>query len=253
MLNFLILSDSNRTKGLWLFDPIGAITQKIVVLKKTYPLKNRLLQFAFALFFLFLSTASNYAQEKDTILNSKNPKIVNPSKPLQNSRTEGDSLGQTKVKPKTVPAYHSPKTSALMSTIIPGLGQVYNKKYWKVPIIYAGLGGLAYSINENQKKYSKYIEAYKFRIDGDSLTIDNYPRYSDDNLNTLQQYYKRFRNLSVIGFTLLYVMNIVDASVDAHMFTFDVGDDLSFHIQPTFLNIANAKNYTTGLSLNITF
>lgn len=209
--------------------------------------------FFFVFIFLFLSTASNYAQEKDTILNSKNPKIVSPSQSLQNGNTERDSLGQTKVKPKTVPAYHSPKTSALMSTIIPGLGQVYNKKYWKVPIIYAGLGGLAYSINENQKKYSKYIEAYKFRIDGDSLTIDNFPRYSDDNLNTLQQYYKRFRNLSVIGFTLLYVMNIVDASVDAHMFTFDVGDDLSFHIQPTFLNIANAKNYTTGLSLNITF
>ncbi|MES2285194.1 MAG: DUF5683 domain-containing protein [Bacteroidota bacterium] len=229
------------------------IAKKVIVLKKTVSLKNRLLQFAFALAFLFLSTASNYAQVKDTILNSKNPKIVNPSKPLQNGKTTEDSLEQAKIKPKAKPAYHSPKTSALMSTIIPGLGQVYNKKYWKVPIIYAGLGGLAYSINENQKKYSKYIEAYKFRIDEDSLTIDNFPRYSDDNLNTLQQYYKRFRNLSVIGFTLLYVMNIVDASVDAHMFTFDVGDDLSFHIQPTFLNIANAKNYTTGLSLNITF
>ncbi len=252
MLNFL-LSYSNRTKGLRLFDTSGVIAKKVIVLKKTVSLKNRLLQFAFALAFLFLSTASNYAQVKDTILNSKNPKIVNPSKPLQNGKTTEDSLEQAKIKPKAKPAYHSPKTSALMSTIIPGLGQVYNKKYWKVPIIYAGLGGLAYSINENQKKYSKYIEAYKFRIDEDSLTIDNFPRYSDDNLNTLQQYYKRFRNLSVIGFTLLYVMNIVDASVDAHMFTFDVGDDLSFHIQPTFLNIANAKNYTTGLSLNITF
>lgn len=209
--------------------------------------------FFFVFIFLFLSPASNFAQVKDTVINSNKSKTVSQSNPLENGYIEGDSLGQTKVKPKTVPAYHSPKTSALMSTIIPGLGQVYNKKYWKVPVIYAGLGGLAYSINENQKKYRKYIDAYKFRIDGDSLTIDNYPRYSDDNLNTLQQYYKRFRNLSVIGFTLLYVMNIVDASVDAHMFTFDVGDDLSFHIQPTFLNIANAKKYTTGLSLNITF
>lgn len=209
--------------------------------------------FFFVFLFLFLSPASNFAQVKDTVINSKKSKTVSQSNPLENGYIEGDSLGQTKVKPKTAPAYHSPKTSALMSAIIPGLGQVYNKKYWKVPVIYAGLGGLAYSINENQKKYRKYIDAYKFRIDGDSLTIDNYPRYSDDNLNTLQQYYKRFRNLSVIGFTLLYVMNIVDASVDAHMFTFDVGDDLSFHIQPTFLNIANSKKYTTGLSLNITF
>ncbi|MES2138353.1 MAG: DUF5683 domain-containing protein [Bacteroidota bacterium] len=211
------------------------------------------LAFLFIFIFLFFSTASNYAQVQDTTLKPKKSIIVPPLPTLQNGKTTEDSLEQAKIKPKAKPAYHSPKTSALMSTIIPGLGQVYNKKYWKVPVIYAGLGGLAYSINQNQKKYSRYIEAYKFRIDGDSLTIDNFPRYSDENLNTLQQYYKRFRNLSVIGFTLIYVMNIVDASVDAHMFTFDVSDDLSFHIQPTLLNIANAKNYTTGLSLNITF
>lgn len=202
--------------------------------------------FIFIFILLFLSTTSNFAQVKDTTLKSKNLKITSTD-------LKADSLKETKPKLQTKPVYHSPKKSALMSTIIPGLGQVYNKKYWKVPIIYAGLIGLGYSINANQSKYISYREAYKYRIDGDSLTIDNYPKYSEENLNTLQQYYHRFRNLSVIGATLLYVMNIVDASVDAHMFTFDVGDDLSFHIQPTFLNIANAKNYTTGLSLNITF
>lgn len=203
--------------------------------------------FIFVVLLLFCS--SGFAQVKDTVLNSKDPKIVRPSDSIKNEAGK-DSLAP---KQKIKPVYHSPKKSALMSAIIPGLGQVYNKKYWKVPIIYAGLGGLAYSINANQKKYSTYVEAYKFRIDGDSATIDNFPRYSDDNLNTLQQYYKRFRNLSVIGAALLYLMNVVDASVDAHMFTFDVGDDLSFHIQPTLLNTANVSHYSTGISLKITF
>ncbi len=202
------------------------LQQQMIFYKKLYPFKNKLFQFAFTFIFLFLSPISNFAQVKDTSLNSK----------LQ-----------------IKPTYHSPKQSALMSTILPGLGQIYNKKYWKVPILYAGLAGLGYAINANQTKYIRYRTAYKYRIDGDPSTIDNYPKYSADNLNTLQQYYQRFRNLSVIGATLLYVMNIVDASVDAHMFTFDVGDDLSFHLLPTLINTTGINQYTTGLSLNIKF
>lgn len=141
-----------------------------------------------------------------------------------------------------------------MSTIIPGLGQVYNKKYWKVPIIYAGIVGLGYAINGNQKKYIQYRNAYKYRIDEDPSTVDDFPKYSDENLNTLQKFYHRYRNLSVIGATLLYVMNIVDANVDAHMFTFDVGDDLSLNIQPALINnYANLNQYTTALSISIKF
>ena len=206
------------------------------------------------IFVLFLLCGSSvFAQVKDTTLNANDPKIARPSDSINNNEAGEDSLTLAKVKQKNKQVYHSPKKSAIMSAILPGMGQVYNKKYWKVPIIYAGMGGLVYSINANQKKYSTYLEAYKFRIDADPSTIDNFPRYTDDNLNTLQQYYKRYRNLSVIGAALLYLMNVIDASVDAHMFTFDVGDDLSFHLQPTLLNTANVKHYTTGLSLKITF
>ena len=149
--------------------------------------------------------------------------------------------------------YHSPKKAALLSSIIPGLGQVYNKKYWKVPLFYLVFAGLAYSINGNQIKYVKYRNAYKYRIDGDPLTVDAFPLYSDDNLNTLQLYYNRYRNLSVIGVTLLYVINILDASVDAHMFTFDVGDDLSLHLNPTLINTSNFNSYISGLSVSLNF
>ena len=197
----------------------------------------------FIFFFFFITT--NIAQVKDTALSPKKLEITNPNK-------HADSLAQIKTQPKTIPAYHSPKRAALMSTIIPGSGQIYNKKYWKVPVIYAGLAGLAYSINFNQTRYIKYRTAFKYRIDDDPLTIADSP-YSNADLDLLQQYYHRYRNLSVIGATLLYVMNIIDASVDAHMFTFDVSDDLSFNIHPALINTANVNHYATGFSLNIKF
>ena len=155
---------------------------------------------------------------------------------------------------KKTNTYHSPKKAAIMSAILPGLGQAYNKKYWKIPIIYAGFAGLAYAINFNQTKYVTYHTAYKYRIDKDSTTIDAFiGQYNDDQLSSLQSYYHRYRDLSVIGATLLYVLNVIDASVDAHMFTFDVSDDLSFNIRPTLINTASVNHYTTGISFNIKF
>ena len=191
--------------------------------------------FFFFLLFLFCTVKSNYAQVRDTTSIS--------SKPIE----QPNSTSTAKVK------VHSPKKAALLSTIIPGSGQVYNKKYWKVPIIYAGLIGLAYSFDFNQSRYVKYRNAYKVRLTNGPGTVGNYPRYSDESLDILQKFYGRYRNLTVIGGTLLYVMNILDACVDAHMFTFDVGDDLSFNLHPALINTANVNSYTTGLSLNIKF
>lgn len=157
---------------------------------------------------------------------------------------------------RIIPAkkYHSPKKAALLSTALPGAGQIYNRKWWKVPVIYAGAGALTYSFQFNQSRYVKYRDAYKYRIDGDAGTVDNYVGiYSDDNLNTLQQYYHRYRDLTVIGFAALYALNIIDASVDAHLYNFDVSDDLSFNIQPTLINTMSMDHYVTGVSFSIKF
>jgi hypothetical protein len=163
-----------------------------------------------------------------------------------------DSISKNDTTAKEKPKYHSPKKATLMSAIVPGLGQVYNKKYWKLPIIYGGFAALIYSLNFNQSEYARFRDAYKYRIDGDSTTVDNYVGIlRDDDLFALQKSYNRYRDLSVIGLGLLYVLNIVDASVDAHLFTFDVGDDLSFNIHPTIINIANSNHYQTGLTLSI--
>ena len=217
---------------------------KMTVIKKSNQYKNKLFQFIFVTIFSFLCLTPSHAQVTDTTSGTKKFQTENSSKA---NLADSTKKFQNKLK------YRSPKKAALMSTIVPGLGQVYNKKYWKVPIIYASVAGLAYSFTFNQSKYITYLNAYKYRLDGGSLSGDNFPNYPSETLNSLQEYYKRYRDLTVIGASLLYLMNIVDAAVDAHMSTFDVGDDLSFNIQPTLINIAHANQYTTGLSLNITF
>ncbi|MEO6901838.1 MAG: DUF5683 domain-containing protein [Bacteroidia bacterium] len=150
--------------------------------------------------------------------------------------------------------HHSPHKAAILSTVLPGLGQAYNKKYWKIPVIYAGLGALGYSINVNHKNYIKFRTAYRIRMDKDSITHDQFEGiYNPDQLKDWITYYHRYRDLSVIGVALLYVVNIVDASVDAHLMSFDVSDDLSLNIQPNLYFTENKKNYITGLTINISF
>ena len=138
-----------------------------------------------------------------------------------------------------------PKRAALYSAILPGAGQVYTKKYWKVPIIYAGFITSAYYINESNDFYQLYKSTYLNRIN--DITTDEFQGiYSDSDLKTLADHYRRNREVSALLFTLTYVLNIVDASVNAHLFDYDVSDDLSLHIQPMFFSKENA----TGLSLS---
>lgn len=130
---------------------------------------------------------------------------------------------------------HSPKKATWMSAVLPGLGQAYNKKYWKIPVIWTGLGGLSYSIVFNHNKYVTYRDAYKFRIDNDSTTIDNFPLFSTNYLQTLKNTYRRNMELSVVLTIALYAINIIDATVDAHLYDFDVSDDISFNIKPVMM------------------
>lgn len=152
------------------------------------------------------------------------------------------------------PKVHSPRKAAILSAVVPGAGQIYNKKYWKAPVIYAGAVGIGYAFSFNQAKYIEYRNAYKVRLINGPGTLGNFPRYSDSDLLTLQKYYHRYRDLSVIGGVLLYFLNVIDASVDAHLYSFSVEDnDLTFQLQPTIINTAQLNQYTTGLALSIKF
>jgi len=137
-----------------------------------------------------------------------------------------------------------PKKAGLYSAILPGGGQFYTRKYWKIPIIYAGLITSAYYIRENNNSYQLYKNTYVNRLQNNN-SDEFYGTYSNTDLKTLSDYYRRNREISILCFFGTYLLNIIDASVSAHLFDYDVSDDLSLHIQPIYL----PKENTTGLAL----
>jgi hypothetical protein len=159
---------------------------------------------------------------------------------------------------------HSPKKATIYSAILPGLGQAYNKKYWKIPLIYAGFGTIGYFIGWNNGFYSTYKQAYSDFTDDDPAT-DSYldldaTQYYDlenptDSLNfktglsKQSDYYRRNRDLLIISMIGFYGLNIIDASVDAHLFDFDISEDLTLNWQPAVKTFENQLVY----GINCTF
>ncbi len=140
-----------------------------------------------------------------------------------------------------------------MSACLPGLGQVYNRKYWKVPVLYAGAGGIGYAFVYNQTRFVKYRDAYGLRVDNDASTVDEYVGlYTDNDLLELKNYYHRYRDLTVVGGVLLYTLQIIDAAVDAHLFNFNVDEGLSFNASPWIYKDATAGT-VSGLSFKLNF
>jgi len=155
------------------------------------------------------------------------------------------------IQPDTVKkeVLHSPKKASLYSALLPGLGQIYNRKYWKLPIIYGGGIALGYVVNFNHQQFSRFkgeLIKRQQNLDGKDADL---AVYSDSDLNEFQSFYRRYRDLSIAGCVLLYAMNIIDASVDAHLFYFNVKDDLTIRWQPQFDFI----NQSTLLQFSIQF
>ncbi|MBL7896458.1 MAG: hypothetical protein JNK50_14265 [Bacteroidia bacterium] len=170
----------------------------------------------------------------------------------------GKHLAQTDTvkveKKKTVSTYRRARTASIMSAVLPGAGQVYNKKYWKVPIIYAGLGGFGYLFYVNQERFSYYSKNLKAEYDDDASTI-NETGYSGTQLQTLKADYRKTRDLGIIGCAVFYALNILDANVDAHLTTFDVSDDLSLQIKPysNFYSFNNNSGIQNGIAIHLNF
>jgi len=142
-----------------------------------------------------------------------------------------------------------PTKASFYSALLPGLGQAYNKKYWKIPIVYGAIGTSFYFYINNNEKYHSYRDAYKRRLQG--FNDDQYQYLDDSRLIQAQRFYQRNRDLSLLVTVAFYVLNIVDANIDAHLAQFNVNDKLSF--QPEFY--PNEINYklNMGISLNYKF
>ncbi len=142
-------------------------------------------------------------------------------------------------KPEKTKKLTRPATAAIMSACLPGLGQIYNHKWWKVPIVYAGLGGLGYFSYRNFSEYRSYLHAYEYKT-GDlpeSVTLTDYEtelanRYAESQLQTYKESYRRNFELFTILTTVWYGLNIVDAVVDGHLYNYDISDDLSINVDP---------------------
>ena len=147
---------------------------------------------------------------------------------------------------KTEKKKFNPKTATIRSAIIPGWGQIYNKKYWKLPLVYGALGTTAGIFFYNIGTYKALKQAYIYKLDGRDSLID--PRFSNLTEGAIKSYRDSYRqniDYSVLFFIVFWGLNVVDATVDAHLKAFDVGDDLSLQIKPGYSGLAN----TTGVSL----
>ncbi|MBS4062145.1 MAG: hypothetical protein KG029_17240 [Bacteroidetes bacterium] len=134
------------------------------------------------------------------------------------------------------PKLHSPHKASLYSAVLPGLGQAYNQKYWKIPIVYAGIGTISYLAITNRNEYRLAKEAQVYVSNGEEYPIENkyVGKYSSTDLITIRDYYRRNTEVSWIFLGLWYILNIVDATVDAHFFNYDISDEISLQLQPGF-------------------
>lgn len=156
-----------------------------------------------------------------------------------------------------VPGLHSAHKATIYSMILPGLGQAYNRKYWKIPVIYVGFGLLAYNIRINNLEVRKFTEAYRYVVNKDSVPINNeyvtrYPNSAD--LLRGRDFYRRKLELNIIFSAVWYILNIIDATVDAHFFDYDISDDLSLRVDPVFIMpFGLPDRYASGFRLSMRF
>jgi hypothetical protein len=183
-------------------------------------------------FFIFVSLSLN-AQQNDSL------RFAYKNDSMQSKRAVNKAI------------YGNARKATIMSACFPGLGQIYNRKYWKAPVIYVALGGIGYWGVTNQIKYKYYSTNLKAIHDEDANTI-NETLYSSDQLITQKKYYQKYRDISIMLGALVYLVNIIDANVDAHLRTFDVSDDLSLQLNP-YSNLDYNNKLQAGLSLKLKF
>lgn len=178
------------------------------------------------------------AAQGDTSLPDTNLTVPDSAKKETAPPQKGKVLKPKKVK-KPEPGKvsdHSPRKALKLALILPGSGQFYNKKYWKMPLVYGGIAACTYFFIENRSQYVRYSDAYRLEVDDNP---DTQSEFADQNITPQgiaqrRDQYKQWMELSIIGIGVTYMLQVVDAYVDAHLFDFDVSDDLSMRWQPDF-------------------
>jgi len=171
--------------------------------------------------------------------------VTGISQTTQDSVVVKDTIAEIKI-----PKEKGPRRAAILSAVIPGAGQIYNRRYWKAPIVWGALGALGYYFLKNQDQYTYYRSNLKKLVAGDSSVIST-TGYNTDQLQSQKLLFRKRRDLFGFGIIAVYAIQIIDANVDAHLKTFDVSDDLSLHLHARPVFAGNALG--AGLSLKLTF
>lgn len=159
-----------------------------------------------------------------------------------------------------------PTRAVWLSALFPGLGQIYNRRYWKLPIVVGGFMGLAYATSWNNRQYGDYSRGFHDLVDTDPNTksyMDFFPPTTQESaldkawlsavMQSRKNFYRRNRDLCIICVALLYLVCMVDAYVDASMAHFDISDDLSLDMTPTMMVSPGDRRFSLGLNWAFTF
>lgn len=153
------------------------------------------------------------------------------------------------------PGYYKPRWAAIKSAIIPGWGQFQNRSYWKIPIIYAAFAGVGYFYLDNRQQYRLYQESFLIKYNNDSLADDPFPTLTVDQAASARDFYRRYRDFAIIGGGLVYLLQIAEAYVHAHLRDFDMSDDLSLRYSPAlqadFSTFEPSVQHTLTLKIKI--
>jgi hypothetical protein len=189
-------------------------------------------------------TDSNKTRKKDT------SKVL-----ISTNKTKGFvSIDSVKANVKDSSSLkRSPSLAALLSLALPGAGQTYNKKFWKIPIVYGTFATLYFLSERNNRQYHRYLTAYIAVTDTSKATVDEFNGlYPATSLASAKDYYRRNRDLTYIIFGLSWFANVLDAAVDAYMVNYDIGDNLTLRMRPVVLPAFAYGNYF-GIKLELKF
>jgi hypothetical protein len=198
----------------------------------------RIPSFAILIFLFLLPASKTFAQQKEDTLTLKN----------NTPDTSGKSLLalDTAIKKK-----HNPKIATFRSAVLPGWGQAYNKKYWKIPIVYGALGTTAGVFLYNIKTYRLLRKAVIYRLDkdtsNDNLIAPEFATLSTESIRFYRNAYRQNIDYSVLVFLIFWGLNVVDATVDAHLKAFDVSPDIGMKVRP------GVNQTTNGVGLSLVF
>lgn len=223
-------------------------------------------------------TLDEFAITPDSVLlrRETEPSAVKRLSPRDSAAVHlADSLASKAMTFLDSPFKPDPTRALWLGLILPGGGQIYNHKYWKLPIIYGGFLGCVYALSWNNQMLSDYSQAYLDIMDSDPNTksyekmlpmgydISGREEQFKEIFKNRKNYYRKYRDMSILAFIAVYALSVIDAYVDAELSSFDISEDLSLHMQPTIINTQVAPTHhqsslrgggqAVGMSLSINF